>query len=342
MTSTNLHIQTRATRGPSLLRLSRRQLLLTMAGSALAWPAYAQADWPQKAVTVVIPFPAGGSSDTVGRMLANQMARITGQSFVVDNRPGASGTIGAASFARAPADGYTLMSAPLGTYVITPHLHKNLSYDPLRDFDYITIPVQAPNVLVAAPGKAARTVAEVIAELRANPGKVSFANSGFGASDHLAAEFFWQQTQTEGLHVPYKGGAPAINDLLGNQVDYSFPNVNAVLGHIQAGRLSAIAVTGSKRSSVLPAVPTLAEAGVQDAEIYSWQGFVAPRGLPAALKERIAAVAIAAMQDPEVTRRVAQLGMEVVANTPAQFAAFAARESARWKSLIDSRGITLQ
>jgi len=315
---------------------------MTMAGCPLAFSARAQAHWPQRAVTVVVPFPAGGSADTVGRMLANQMARISGQSFIVDNRPGASGTIGAASFARAPADGYTLMSAPLGTYVITPHLHRNLSYDPLQDFDYITIPVQAPNVLVAAPGKPARTVAQVIAELRANPGKTSFANSGFGASDHLAAEFFWQQTHTEGLHVPYKGGAPAINDLLGNQVDYSFPNVNAVLGHIQAGRLHAIAVTGSRRSSVLPSVPTLAEAGVQDAEIYSWQGFVAPRGLPAAIKENIASVAIAAMQDPDVQRRVREQGMEVVANTPGDFAAFVVKESARWKTLINSRGITLQ
>jgi tripartite-type tricarboxylate transporter receptor subunit TctC len=263
----------------------------------------------------------------VARAMAAQMQTDTGQNFVVDNRPGATGGIGAALVKRAPADGYTLMVASLGTYVITPHLLKATQYDALKDFDYLSIPVQAPNVLVAAPGKKARTVAEVIAELKAQPGKVAFSSSGNGASDHLSAELFWQQTGTEGLHVPYKGGAPAITDLIGNQVDYSFQNVNAVLGHIRAGKLHAIAVTGTKRSPVLPNVPTLAEAGVKDAEIYSWQGFAAPRGLPAAVST------------PAVQQRMTEQGLEIVANTPAEFTAFQAAEFARWKTLIAQRGI---
>ena len=317
-------------------------LLSAAACLAAALPAttFAQASWPEKSVTVVVPFPPGGSTDTVARAMATQMQTKLGQAFVIDNKPGATGAIGATLVKRAAPDGYTIMVSSLGTYVIAPHLMKALGYDALKDFDYLSVLVQAPNVLVAAPGKKARTVAEVIAELKANPGKVSFASSGNGASDHLSAELFWQQTGTEGLHIPYKGGAPAINDLLGGQVDYSFQNVNAVLQHIKAGKLHAIAVTGAKRSPVLPDVPTLAEAGVKDAEVYSWQGLAAPKNLPPALREKIAAAAIAAMRDPAVTARMTDQGLEIVANTPAEMTAFQAREFARWKALIESRKIT--
>ena len=311
-----------------------------VAVALLAAGAVHAQNWPEKPVTIVVPFPAGGSTDTVARAVAQQMATKLGQNFVVDNRPGATGTIGAAQVKRAAPDGYTLMVSSLGTFVIAPHLVKNLPYDTTKDFDYITIPVQAPNVLVAAPHKKARTVAEVIAELKANPGKVSFSSAGNGASDHLSAEIFWQQTGTEGLHIPYKGGAPAVNDLLGGQVDYSFPNVNAVLQHIRAGKLHAIAVTGTKRSPVLPDVPTLAESGVHGAEVYSWQGMAAPKGLPPALREKIAAAAIAASKDPAVAKQFTDQGMEVVANTPAEFTQFQAREYARWKQLIETRKIT--
>ena len=316
-----------------------KQLGIALA-CAVSFAAGAQSTWPDKPVTVVVPFPAGGSTDTVARAMATQMQGKLNQTFVIDNRPGATGAIGAGFVKRAPPDGYTLMVSSLGTYVIAPHLQKTVPYDALKDFDYLTVLVQAPNVLVAAPGKKARNTADVIAELKANPGKVSFASSGNGASDHLSAEVFWQQSGTEGLHVPYKGGAPAINDLLGNQVDYSFQNVNAVLQHIRSGKLHAIAVTGSQRSPVLPDVPTLAEAGVKGAEVYSWQGFAAPKGLPPAVREKIAAAAIAAMRDPVVAARMTEQGLEVVANTPAQFTEFQAKEFARWKTLIETRKIT--
>ncbi|HVR51821.1 MAG TPA: tripartite tricarboxylate transporter substrate binding protein [Pseudorhodoferax sp.] len=306
----------------------------------LPFAATAQAPWPEKPVTVVVPFPAGGATDAAARAMATQMQAALGQSFVIDNRPGATGTLGAGTVKRAAADGYTLMVASLGPYVIAPHLMKSVPYDALKDFDYLSVLVQAPNVLVAAPAKKARSVADVLAELRANPGKLSFASSGNGASDHLSAELFWQQTQTSGLHVPYKGGAPAINDLLGNQVDYSFQNVNAVLQQIRAGKLHAIAVTGAQRSPVLPDTPTLAEAGVQGAEVYSWQGLAAPRGLPPAVRDKAAAAAAAAMRDPKVAARLTEQGLEIVASTPAEFTAFQAREFARWKTLIETRKIT--
>jgi len=318
-------------------------LLLTLVSclSALSGVANAQSAWPEKPVTVVVPFPAGGSTDAAARTLATQMQALLGQSFVVDNRPGATGTLGAGAVKRATPDGYTLMVSSLATYVIAPHLLKTVPYDALKDFDYLSVLVQAPNVLVAAPAKKARTVSDVLAELKAHPDKVSFASSGNGASDHLSAEVFWQQTGTSGLHVPYKGGAPAINDLLGNQVDYSFQNVNAVLQHIRAGKLHAIAVTGHRRSPVLPDTPTLAEAGIKNAEVYSWQGLAAPRGLPPAIREKIAITATAALRDPKVAARLTEQGLEIVANTPAEFSAFQAREFARWKTLIETRKITL-
>lgn len=314
----------------------KKILAALAAGIALS----AAAAWPEKSVTVIVPFPPGGATDTVARAVAQKMSARLGQPFVVENRPGATGTIGATAVKRAPADGYTLMVASLGPYVITPHLMKSVPYDAEKDFDYLSVPVQAPNVLIASPAQKARTVAEVIAALKAQPGKLSFASSGNGSSDHLSAELFWQQTGTSGAHIPYKGGAPAINDLLGGQVDFSFQNVNAVLQHIRAGKLRAIAVTGDKRSSVLPDVPTLAEAGVQGAEIYSWQGMAAPKGLPADVKARLGQAAIDAIHDPDVAKRFTEQGLEIIGSTPAEFTAFQARENARWKSLIQTRKIT--
>ena len=314
-----------------------KKILLALAASVALSAAAA---WPEKSVNVIVPFPAGGSTDTIARAMAQHMGEKLGQPFVVDNRPGATGTIGATAVKRAAPDGYTLLVASLGPFVIAPHLVKNIPYDAVKDFDYISLPVQAPNVLVASPAQKARTVADVIAALKAQPGKISFASSGNGSSDHLSAELFWQQSGTSGLHIPYKGGAPAINDLLGGQVDFSFQNVNAVLPHIRAGKLHAIAVTGDRRSPVLPDVPTLAEAGVKGAEIYSWQGLAAPRGLSAEVKKKLADAAIQAISEPALKKRLAEQGMEIVANTPEEFAAFQAREYARWKTLIETRRIT--
>lgn len=301
----------------------------------------AVAAWPEKSVNIVVPFPPGGSTDTIARAMAQHMGEKLGQAFVVDNRPGATGTIGATAVKRAAPDGYTLLVASLGPYVIAPHLVKNVPYDAVKDFDYLSLPVQAPNVLVASPAQKARTLAEVVAALKAQPGKISFASSGNGSSDHLSAELFWQQSGTTGVHVPYKGGAPAINDLLGGQVDFSFQNVNAVLPHIRADKLTAIAVTGDKRSPVLPDVPTLAEAGVKGAEIYSWQGMAAPKGLPADVKKKLADAAIQAINEPTLKKRLTDQGMEIVANTPEEFTAFQAREYARWKTLIEARKISI-
>ena len=316
-----------------------KKILITL-GATLALAAQAAGNFPDRPVNIIVPFPAGGSTDTVARALALSMGEQLGKPFVVENRPGATGTIGAGAVKRAAADGYTLLVASLGPFVVTPHMVKNVPYDASKDFDYITIPVQAPNVLVASPTQKARSVSEVIAALKANPGKISFASSGNGSSDHLSAELFWQQTGTEAVHVPYKGGAPAITDLLGGQVDFSFQNVNAVLPHLRSGKLRAIAVTGSQRSPVLPDVPTLAESGVKGAEVYSWQGMAAPKGLPADVKARLAKAAIAAVQQPDVRKRFVEQGLEIVGNTPEEFTRFQAQENERWKRLIETRKIT--
>jgi tripartite-type tricarboxylate transporter receptor subunit TctC len=300
-------------------------------------PAHA---WPDKPITLLVPFPPGGSTDSLARVLAPKLQEKLGTNVIVDNKPGATGTIGTGQVKRSPADGYTVLVSSLGPFVIAPHLIKGVPYDAGKDFDLLTVAVQAPNVLVVPAASPLKSVADVIAELKKNPGQMSFASSGNGSSDHLTAELFWLQTGTSGSHVPYKGGAPAIQDLLGGQVQTSFQNVNAVLQHIQSGKLRALAITGDKRSAVLPNVPTLAESGVKGVDVYSWQGIAAPKGLPSDVKAKLHTAIAASLNDAQVKADFAKIGIEVVANTPEQFAVFQTGESARWKTLIETRKIT--
>ena len=296
--------------------------------------------WPDKPITLVVPFPPGGSTDLIARTLSGKMAEKLGggATVLVDNKAGATGTIGASAVVRAPADGYTLLVASLGPFVIAPHLIK-VNYDALKDLDPITIVAQAPNVLVVPAASERKSLADVIAYCKTNPDKMSFASSGNGSSDHLTAELFWQQTGTTGVHVPYKGGGPVMNDLLGNQVDSSFMNINTAMPQIKAGKLRALAITSAKRSALLPDVPTLEEGGVKDANVYSWQAVAAPRGLPADVKKRIFDSIVASIKDPAVAPKLLELGFELVLNTPEQFAAYQASEYTRWQKLITSRNI---
>jgi tripartite-type tricarboxylate transporter receptor subunit TctC len=311
-------------------------LLLTAAATGGAW---AQA-WPSKPVTLLVPFPPGGSTDLIARTVAPQLQARLGGNFIIENKAGATGTVGAGIVKRAAPDGYTIFVSSLGPFVIAPHLIKNVPYDALKDFDYITVAVQAPNVLAVPANSPHKTLTDVLAYHKANPGKMSFASSGNGSSDHLTAELFWQETGTTGLHVPYKGGAPAMADLLGGQVDATFMNINTGLPNIQAGKLRALAITSAKRSPLLPNVPTLEESGIKGATVYSWQAFAAPKGLPADIKTKLHDAIVAGLNDPAVKPKLLELGFEIVGNSPEQFTAFQAAEFARWKKVIEVGKIT--
>jgi tripartite-type tricarboxylate transporter receptor subunit TctC len=311
-------------------------------GAALATAtlaAHAQS-WPSKPVNLLVPFPPGGSSDMIARTVGVKLQEKLGGSFVVQNQGGAGGTVGTAAVKRAAPDGQTFLVTSLGPLVIGPHLIKGVAYDATKDFDYITVAVQAPNVLAVPANSPHKTLADVLAFHKANPGKMSFASSGNGSSDHLTAELFWQVTQTTGLHIPYKGGAPAMSDLLGGQVDATFMNINTGLGNIKAGKLRALAITSAKRSPLLPDVPTLEELGIQGVTVYSWQAFAAPKGLPADIKAKLHAAIVGALNDPAVKPKLLELGFEIVGNTPEQFTAFQAAEFARWKKVIELGKIT--
>jgi tripartite-type tricarboxylate transporter receptor subunit TctC len=304
---------------------------------ALAATTGAQAQtWPSKPVTLVVPFPAGGSTDSIARAIGPKLSTAFGQPFVVDNKPGATGTIGAVHVKRAAPDGYTFLVTSLGPLVIVPHLIKPMQYDALKDFDLITVAVHAPNVLAVPAASPHKSLADVIAYHKANPGKMSFASAGNGSSDHLTAELFWQQTGTTGLHIPYKGGAPAISDLLGGQVDATFMNINTATPLVKSGKLRALAITSAKRSAILPDVPTLNEAGVKGVDVYSWQAVVAPKGLPADVRDKMHAAIVAALNDPAVKQQFTSVGFEIVGSTPAQFAAFQQQEFARWQKVIET------
>lgn len=312
-------------------------VLLSMAAALSAHAAY-----PEKPVTIVVPFPAGGSTDMIARVLGEQLSQSMGQTFLVENKPGATGAIGAAAVKRAAPDGYTFMVASIGVYAVNPFLQPNLPYDPAKDFDLLTVAVRAPNVLVVHPSMPVNNMQEFIAYLKKNPNKVTFASSGAGSSDHLTAELFWQKTGTTGVHVPYKGGAPAQNDLIGGHVDASFQNVNAVVGHIRAGKMKALAVTGQERSAVLPEVPTLAELGIKEVDVFSWQGVAAPKGLPQDVKNKLHSELIKALNVPSVKQKLGEQGFEIVGNTPEEFQRFLDEELKRWKTVIEKGNIRLQ
>lgn len=310
-------------------------------GIAISAPALA-ADYPEKPMTVVVPFPAGGASDTTARVTTQKMQESLGQPIVVENKPGANGSLGAGQVAKVKPDGYTLMVASIGVYAINPALYKSLPYDPAKDFDLLTVAVRTPNVLVANPNFPANNVKELVEYLKKNPEKVTFATSGAGSSDHLTAALFWQKTGTSGVHVPYKGGAPAITDLIGGHADVSFQNLGAVSNHIKAGKLKLLAVTSDKRNPTFPDAPTMKEAGVEGVEVYSWQAVAAPKGLPADVKGKLEQSLAAALNAPDVKGKFNDIGFEVVANTSSQFSEFLNQEISRWKTVVETGKITAE
>lgn len=317
------------------------QRLALLASSLILCSTASAEAFPTKPINVVAPFAPGGSSDTIARVTGQKLSELLGQPVIVDNRPGANGSIGAAYVAKAPADGYTLLAASIGTYAINPGLYKKLSYAPSKDFDLLSYAVRTPVVLVASTKFPADSVAALIAYQKAHPQEVTYASAGNGSSDHLSAVLFWQKTGTTGTHVPYKGGGPAIADLLGGSANVSFRNLAEVANHIRSGKLKPLAIASEKRHPQLPNVPTMAEAGVKDMEVYSWQGFAAPKGLPGPVKDKLAAAIIASLKDPGVAKKLGEVGFDVVASTPKEFETIQAAEQSRWKAVIDAGNVTV-
>ena len=309
--------------------LSRRILFILILGSS---QANAQ-EWPQKTVRIVVPFPAGGSADLIPRIAAEKLAQQWGQPVIVDNRPGAAGNIGAEAVFKSEPDGYTLLSAPPPPLVINRLLYPNLNYDPTQ-FVPITVIAAIPNVLLVHPKVPAESVAALIAYAKANPGKLNYASQGSGSTSHLTAELF--KSMAGGLdimHVPYRGTAPALADLVAGQVDMMCDNLGVSLPHVKAGKLRALAVASRTRSPALPDVPTLAET-LPGFEAVAWFGVVAPPKAPPAVAEKIAAGVREALKSPDVLKRLQDLSADPMGLTPAETAEFMKQETDRWARVI--------
>jgi tripartite-type tricarboxylate transporter receptor subunit TctC len=320
-------------------QVARALVVLTL---AVIFAGTAYAEYPERNVTVVVPFPPGGASDVTARLAGNKLAERLGKSIIIENRAGANGGLGATGVKSAMPDGYTLLIGSIGVYAINPVLYKNLKYDPLKDFDLLSLLVRTPNVLVTSPDFPVNSAGDLIAHLKKNPNRVTFASSGIGSSDHLTAVLFWQNTGTSGVHVPYKGGGPAINDLMGGHANASFQNLGAVAQHIKAGKLKALAVTGEKRAPALPDVPTAAEAGIPDLVVYSWQAAAAPKGLPTDIRAKLESEIAATVSSPDVKKQFNDIGFDVVGSNGPQFREFLAGETQRWKKVVEAGNITAE
>jgi tripartite-type tricarboxylate transporter receptor subunit TctC len=315
---------------------TRRQFLAASA-TAVAFPIRAAGDiGGGKPITLVVSYPAGGGADAMARLIGPKMAEALGQPVIVDNKPGGSGTIAAQHVARAVPDGTTLL-LDASSFAVNPALFQKLPYDSEKSFVPIAVLAQFPNVLVCTANFEAKTVADVLKLARAKPGSVAYASSGNGSAQHLAGALFEQLAKVELTHVPYRGGGPALNDVIGGQVPLFFANVASSLGQIQAGRLRALAVTAAVRCRALPDVPTMAQAGVPGHEVLEWNPVLAPAGTSPAVRARLTAAVARAMADAEVLGRIRTLGGDVFTGDPAQF--LKAQQS-QWARVIKERGIT--
>jgi tripartite-type tricarboxylate transporter receptor subunit TctC len=297
-------------------------------------------DYPRKPVRMIIPYPPGGPTDILGRIVAQNLTEKLGQQVVVENKPGASGMIGADLVAKAPPDGYTLL-ANASIHVINPSLYKNPTYDAIKDFTPVSLIADVPLVLVVAPELPVKSVKDLIALAKSSSGKLNFASSGNAAAPHLAGEAFKIATGVDMQHVPYKGSGPALTDLMGGQVQLMFDSLPSSISHVKSGKLRAIAVTTGKRSSALPNVPTIAESGVPGFDISTWYGVWAPAGTPKEIVGKLSGEIAKIFKMPDVRERLAGLGAEPVGNSPDEFAAYCRSELAKWAKIVKASGATV-
>ena len=306
---------------------------------AAALPAFGQSSWPAKPVRIVVPYPPGGPVDVSARLLAPKLQESLGQPFLVENKPGAGGNIGADFVAKSAPDGYTLGMGAIATHAINPAMFPNLPYDPIRDFRHLALVVQVPNVLVVNPELPARSVKELIALAKAQPGKLDFASGSTGSTGHLAGELFKQMTGTYMVHIPYKGAPPAVADLLAGRVHLMFDNLASALPNVRAGKLRALAVTTLRRSSALPDLPTLDESGLKGFDMTTWWGLMGPAKLPPDVVQRLSVEILKAMDSADVRERLRAMGMEgSPVRTPEQFTAFVEAEAKLYARLVKVSG----
>ncbi|HWX46984.1 MAG TPA: tripartite tricarboxylate transporter substrate binding protein [Roseomonas sp.] len=323
------------------LHPTRRGLLaLTSALAGLAIrPGSASAQtWPSRPITFVVPFPPGGTSDTMGRMLVQELTKALGQPVVVDNRAGANGIIGSAAVARAPADGTTLLLSGIGSHAINAGLYRSMPYDPVKDFTHISLIASGPNGIAVNPDFPARTLADLVALAKRDPGKLSYASSGTGSSGNLTMELFKQKAGLSIVHIPYRGGAPATTDVLGGQVPILITNADAILPFSKEGQLRMLAVSSAERNALFPDVPTIIESGFPDVVAVSWTGLSAPPNLPTLITTRLQTEVAKAVNGP-LKEKLLALGLAPGGNSSEDYTSFVAAETAKWKAVAASAGI---
>lgn len=325
---------------PTLSSTLRRGLLVGACALLAAGGSWAHGDWPAgRVITWVVPYPAGGSTDVLGRGVAQKLGTLLGTNVIVDNRAGATGTIGAAYVAKSAPDGYTLLGTVTGSQAIAPHLIAKLPYDHLKSFAPVALLGTIPHILVVGAKQPYQSVAELIAAAKSQPDKLAYASGGSGTVLHVQGELFKQQTGAQVIHIPYKGDTPALQDTLGEQVNFMFAPAAAALPHIQSGKLRALAVTSAGRLKALPEVPTMKEAGVKDFVVEQWQGVFVPAGTPAPVVKRLNGDINAALKAPDVIALAEKLNVTLVGGTPETLGALHRADSAKWAEVIRKGGI---
>lgn len=326
--------------------MQRRTLILSTVASAIAsavaLPGWAQDKWPVKPITYIVPFPAGGTTDILGRLIGQKLGPVLGTTIVVDNRGGAGGSVGSEIASRAPADGYTLLGGTISSHAINVSLYPKLGYDPIKSFSPIALIGTNPVVLIVGQNSPYKTLQDVLAAAKAKPKTISSASAGSGTSQHLALELLGFRSGTQFIHIPYKGSGPAIQDVIGGQVDMMFDTTVVAGPHIQSGKVRALAVTSARRLESLPNVPTVAESGVPGFEVLSWQAVFSPAGTPKSIIDRLHAEIIQILQQPEMQERLKMLGMQPSIMTIDQIAAFQKTEVEKWAQVIKAANIKLE
>jgi tripartite-type tricarboxylate transporter receptor subunit TctC len=314
-----------------------RRLLVLLAAAAACSSSFAQA-WPAKPIRLVVPFPAGGGTDIIGREVTQKVTELTRWAFIVDNKPGSGGNIGIDNVAKSPADGYSLVLGQTSNLAINPTLYGKLPYDPVKDLTPISKVASAPLALVVAANSPYRTLADLVAAAKANPGGINFATSGNGTVAHLATELFQKEAGVKLTHIPYKGASQGINDVIGGQVQVYVSSIPTLIGHVKSGKLRGLAVTSLKRVDDLPQVPTVAESGYKGFEAVTWFGVLGPANLPKDITTRLNAEINKALQTPELQKKLSDQGADVAGSTPEQFAKLVRDDMVRWGKVVKESG----